>query len=109
MRRIATVLATGGLLAIGALGLALPAAGHGSGTSADGDQQDQHMGGQHMAGGHMGEGQMPQNLDEMREMHRGHEHGHDFEAMEEMSPEKRDRIIALMRGIGLRMPPMRRR
>ena len=85
MRRIAAVLATGGLLAIGALGLALPAAEHGSGTSADGDQQDQHMGGQHMAGGHMGEGQMPQNFDEMREMHRGHMHGHDFEAMQEMS------------------------
>ncbi len=31
MRRIATVLAAGGLLTIGALGLALPAAGHGAG------------------------------------------------------------------------------
>ena len=89
MKRMMTILATGGLLTIGVLALALPAA-------AGGDHQ----------GGHMGAGPMPQNLDEMRDMHKTHEHGHDFEAMEEMSPAQRDRMMALMHEIGVAMPPM---
>jgi cytochrome c2 len=89
MKRMMTILATGGLLTIGVLALALPAA-------AGGDHQ----------GGHMGAGTMPQNLDEMRDMHKTHEHGHDFEAMEEMSPAQRDRMMALMHEIGVAMPPM---
>jgi len=89
MERVLAILAAGGLLTIGALSLALPAA-------AGGDHK----------GGHMEAGMMPQNLDEMREMHQGHEHGHDFEAMEEMSPEKRARVMALMHEIGVAMPPM---
>ena len=89
MRRLTAILAAGGLLTIGALSLALPA-----GASGD------HV------GGHMGAGTMPQNMDEMREMHKTHEHGHDFEAMEEMSPEKRLRVMALMHEIGVAMPPM---
>ena len=46
------------------------------------------------------------DLDEMRELHGGHEHGHDFEAMEEMSPETRARVMALMHEIGVAMPPL---
>ncbi|NQW10943.1 MAG: c-type cytochrome [Alphaproteobacteria bacterium] len=45
-------------------------------------------------------------IDHMQEMHRGHEHGHDFEAMAPMSPEQRDRMLAFMRDIGLVTPPM---
>jgi len=86
MKRIVTVLAAGGLLTTLMLGLALPAA-------AGGDHK----------GGHMA---IPQSAEEMREMHRGHEHQHDFEAMEEMSPEQRARIMALMHEIGVAMPPM---
>ncbi|HUS56135.1 MAG TPA: c-type cytochrome [Thermohalobaculum sp.] len=89
MRRIIAILAASGMLTIGALSLALPA-------GAGGDHK----------GGHMGGAMMPQDLDEMREMHREHTHGHDFDAMEEMSPEKRARVMALMHEIGVAMPPM---
>jgi cytochrome c len=89
MTRFMAILAASGLTAIGALALAIPAG----------------AGGEH-SGGHMGGGQMPQDLDEMRELHQGHEHGHDFEAIEEMSPEKRQRVMALMHEIGVAMPPM---
>ncbi len=87
MKRIATVLTAGALLAIGATGLALAGAGH--------------------TGGH-GEvaHAVPETMDEMREMHKAHAHGHDFEAMEEMSPKRRDRVMALMHEIGVAMPPM---
>jgi hypothetical protein len=54
----------------------------------------------------MGHGHMPRNLDEMREMHRGHDHGHDFEAMERMTPDERARVMALMHEIGVAMPPI---
>jgi len=86
MRRIVKTLAAGGLLTTAALCLAFPA-------TAGGDHK----------GGHM---TMPQSAEEMRDMHRGHEHQHDFEAMEEMSPEQRARIMALMHEIGVAMPPM---
>jgi len=56
------------------------------------------------SGPHGGSGRMM--LDQMREMHRGHKHGHDFKAMDEMSPEKGERMINLMREIGLALPPM---
>lgn len=45
-------------------------------------------------------------MEELREQHREHEHGHDFEAMEEMSPDQRSRVMTLMREIGLAVPPM---
>ncbi|WP_206454198.1 c-type cytochrome [Aurantimonas marina] len=45
-------------------------------------------------------------LEEMREMHQGHEHGHDFEAIEEMPPEQVDRMMGFMRDIGIAMPPL---
>jgi mono/diheme cytochrome c family protein len=45
-------------------------------------------------------------MEEMREAHGEHEHGHDFEAVEEMSPEQLDRMIGFMQDIGLAVPPM---
>jgi mono/diheme cytochrome c family protein len=90
MKRFMAIAAAGGLLAICWLGLAAPLA------AAGGDHK----------GGHMGEGMMPRTLDEMRELHGGHQHGHDFDAMEEMTPEKRARVMALMHEIGVAMPPM---
>ena len=45
-------------------------------------------------------------MEEMREAHGGHEHGHDFDAMEEMSPEQLERMIGFMRDVGLALPPM---
>jgi len=45
-------------------------------------------------------------IEQMREMHKGHEHGHDFEAMEHMNPAEMDRMMALMTDIGLALPPM---
>lgn len=47
-----------------------------------------------------------ETLEQMREMHREHEHKHDFKAMDEMSPEQGERIIDFMREIGLALPPM---
>jgi cytochrome c2 len=65
-------------------------------------------GGSHSGGHGHGEAAqaVPESLDEMREMHKAHEHGHDFEAMEEMSPERRARVMMLMHEIGVAMPPM---
>lgn len=45
-------------------------------------------------------------LNQMKEMHKGHDHAHDFEAMEEVSPEDTKRILDLMADIGLVLPPM---
>lgn len=45
-------------------------------------------------------------LEQMRELHKGHEHGHDFEAIEAMKPEDVSRVIAAMQEIGLAVPPM---
>ena len=45
-------------------------------------------------------------IESMRERHRSHTHGHDFEVMEEMRPEQMVRMMELMRGIGLVLPPM---
>lgn len=45
-------------------------------------------------------------MEQMREMHRGHEHAHDFEAMEHMSPAEIDRMMSFMTDIGVAMPPM---
>lgn len=53
--------------------------------------------------GHVGESDM---IESMREMHQGHQHGHDFEAMEDMSAEQAERMINLMRDVGLALPPM---
>jgi len=45
-------------------------------------------------------------IEHMREMHEGHEHAHDFEAIEAMSPEERERVIDAMLDIGLGVPPL---
>ena len=45
-----------------------------------------------------------QTIEQMREMHRGHTHAHDFKAMDEMTPEQGERMIKLMRDIGLALP-----
>jgi len=60
-------------------------AGHGHGPQAAGD---------HNA------------MEQMRQMHKEHEHGHDFEAMEHMSPAEIDRMMALMTDIGVALPPL---
>lgn len=45
-------------------------------------------------------------MNNLREQHQSHEHGHDFEAMESMSPEKLERMISLMQDVGLVVPEM---
>lgn len=45
-------------------------------------------------------------IEQMREIHKGHEHGHDFEAMERMSPAEIDRVMSFMTDIGVALPPM---
>lgn len=89
------------VLALAALAALLPlsaddfAAAHGSDSGTQPSDQE------HMGGGHM-----HQDLDQMREMHRGHDHSHDFEVMERMTPEQRARMMALMHEIGVAMPPI---
>jgi len=92
MRKVATALAAGALLALGVTGFALAGAGHGSTKAEEGHTE--------------GAGMMPGSLDEAREMHKAHEHGHDFEAIEEMSATQMFRVMALMRDIGIATPPM---
>ncbi len=92
MRKAATALAAGALLALGLTGIALAGAGHGSTEAEEGHTE--------------AAGMMPGSLDEAREMHKAHEHGHDFEAMEEMSATQSIRVMALMSDIGIVMPPM---
>ncbi len=92
MRKAATALAAGALLALGVTGIALAGAGHGSTEAEEGHTE--------------AAGMMPGSLDEAREMHKAHEHGHDFEAMEEMSATQSIRVMALMSDIGIAMPPM---
>lgn len=45
-------------------------------------------------------------FESMMQMHKGHAHEHDFEAMDEMSREDMQRVMSLMRDVGLGMPPM---
>lgn len=45
-------------------------------------------------------------LNQMKEEHLGHEHGHDFEAMENVSTEEMTRLMGLMMDVGLVVPPM---
>jgi len=42
----------------------------------------------------------------MREMHKGHHHEHDFKAMEKLSPEQLQRTMNLMQDIGISIPLM---
>ncbi|PHS76157.1 MAG: hypothetical protein COB59_11215 [Rhodospirillaceae bacterium] len=45
-------------------------------------------------------------MDAMRKQHGSHEHGHDFEAMDQLSPLQFERTVSLMQDIGLVMPAM---
>ncbi len=45
-------------------------------------------------------------MQQMREMHRGHRHEHDFKATEEMDPAQMQRMMKFMRDVGLSLPPM---
>ncbi|NNG03557.1 MAG: c-type cytochrome [Inquilinus sp.] len=45
-------------------------------------------------------------LEQMRRTHAGHQHDHDFEAMEAVSAEDMQRVMTLMMDIGLALPPM---
>jgi mono/diheme cytochrome c family protein len=56
--------------------------------------------------GHSEEGEDKSMVEQMREEHDSHEHGHDFEALEAMSPEQQERTIALMREVGIVLPHM---
>ncbi len=130
MKKTATALAAGALLALGATGFALAggahSGGHGSTEAEEGhtkivvghadakeghtdaekghaDAEEGHADG---AGMMQGTDMMPSSIDEAREIHKQHEHGHDFEAMEEMSIEQMFRVMALMRDIGVVTPPM---
>jgi len=47
-----------------------------------------------------------QMMDRMREMHRGHHHKHDFEALKGMTPRRMRSIMGFMRGIGIAVPEM---
>ena len=87
MKRMMTILATGGVLMVGATGLAL-----GSGSHSTGGAEEGHTEG---AGTMPGMGVMPGSVEEMREMHKEHEHGHDFEVMEELSPGQLSRMMSL--------------
>ena len=112
MKRLALTLSATGIAIVGALALVSQVAAHGD---ADEDAEE-HRGESESMGmheemrhqeeeGHHGE-EGHHELEEMMEMHRGHEHEHDFAAMERLSPERRDRVLALMRDVGLALPPM---
>ena len=45
-------------------------------------------------------------LERMKDKHSGHEHGHDFKAMEEVSVEDTQRLMELMTDLGLALPPL---
>lgn len=51
-------------------------------------------------------GDQKEMLEIMRKMHSGHDHGHDFQAMEDVSAEDMRRVMGLMMDIGLALPPM---
>ena len=108
MRRLTLTLAAGGLIAAGALALAASAVAHSDaskpahhedGAAGASGEDDHHAGGGHGEEGH-------HDMERMREMHRQHDHKHDFAAMDRLSPERRERLLSLMRDIGLALPPM---
>jgi hypothetical protein len=98
MRKTATILAIGALLAAGATGLALAGGEHATTGAEEGHAEG--------AGTMQGMGMMPGSVEEMREIHKKHEHGHDFAVMEELSPGQLTRMMSLMQDVGVVMPPM---
>jgi len=102
MKRVAAVLAAGTLLALGTTGLALAGGTH-AGDHATTGADAGHAKGEGMM---QGMSMIPGSVEEMREMHREHEHGHDFAVMEELSPDQLARMMGLMHDVGVVMPPM---
>jgi hypothetical protein len=106
MRRITTVLAAGALLALGATGgatgLALAGGTHAGGHGTTEAEAGHGEG----AGTTHGMDMMSGSVEEMREMHKQHQHGHDFAVMEELSPDQLARMIGLMHDVGVVIPPM---
>jgi cytochrome c2 len=47
-----------------------------------------------------------ETIEQMREIHKAHEHGHDFEAMEHMSQAELARMMAFITDVGIALPPM---
>jgi hypothetical protein len=47
-----------------------------------------------------------ETIEQMREMHKAHEHGHDFEAMEHMNQAELGRMMAFITDVGIALPPM---
>ena len=47
-----------------------------------------------------------QTIEQMREMHKAHDHGHDFEAMEHMNQAELGRMMAFITDVGIALPPM---
>ncbi len=45
-------------------------------------------------------------IENLRKLHKSHQHGHDFEVMQEMAPEQFARMLKAMRNIGLAVPQM---
>jgi cytochrome c len=72
-----------------ATALALPAAAGGSGDHSHGPGESAE-----------------EMLEQMKEMHAGHDHRHDFEAMNDVSEEDMHRTMDLLMDIGLVLPPM---
>ncbi len=47
-----------------------------------------------------------ETIEQMREMHKEHEHGHDFEAIEYMNQAELGRLMIFMTDVGIALPPM---
>lgn len=102
MKRIVMIALFSALVGLGTLGTHSPAIGHGAAKSTETKGHNDH----NDHNDHMGGGMMPRDLDEMRKLHQGHEHGHDFQAMRELTGPQQTRLMALMHEIGVAMPPM---
>lgn len=80
---------------LGALALALALAAGASLRGAAGDEGHAH-GGEHAE----------EMLQQMQEMHAGHAHAHDLEAMKDVTREDMRKVVGLMMDVGLALPPM---
>jgi hypothetical protein len=67
--------------------------------------QPGHAAGSH-DGGHAAEAEALPTMEDMREEHREHEHGHDFEAIEALSSEDMELLHDAMTDLGVTMPAM---
>jgi len=57
-------------------------------------------------GHHHDSGESEMLMEQMLEMHAGHSHEHDFEAMENVTREDMLQVVTLMMDVGLALPPM---